>query len=108
MTGETIVIKGEISGNEDLTITGRVEGQITLGGRVLTLAAGSHVKGSVLAGTVIVSGTVDGSVTATSRLEVRNTAVIDGELSAPALFVADGAQVNGIVDMTERQRRAVA
>ena len=59
--GQSIVIKGDISGSEDLVIAGRVEGSITLNGRVLTLAAGSHVVGEIKAGTVVVSGKVDGN-----------------------------------------------
>ena len=108
MNGESIVIKGEISGSEDLTIAGRVEGQISLPGRVLTLAPGSHVAGTIVAGTVVASGEVTGGITAMSRLEVRATAVIDGELSAPSLLIADGAQVNATVDMPILDRRAVA
>jgi cytoskeletal protein CcmA (bactofilin family) len=108
MNGQTIVIKGEISGSEDLTIAGRVEGQINLDGRVLTLAPGSHVKGSILAGTVVASGEVDGSISATARLEIRNTAVIDGDLSAPSLLIAEGATVNATIEMPQQARRAVA
>lgn len=106
--GRTIVIKGEISGAEDLTIAGRVEGQVNLAGRVLTLAPGSQVTGSIVAGTVIASGEVDGSITATARLEVRDTAVIAGELSTPSLLVVEGAQVNATVEMPRREQRAVA
>ncbi len=58
--GQSIVIKGDISGSEDLVIAGRVEGSITLNGRVLTLASGSHVVGEIEAGTVVVSGKVEG------------------------------------------------
>ena len=58
--GQSIVIKGDISGSEDLVIAGRVEGSITLNGRVLTLAAGSHVVGEIEAGTVVVSGQLEG------------------------------------------------
>lgn len=108
MNGQTIVIKGEISGSEDLTIAGRVEGQINLDGRVLTLAPGSHVKGNIVAGTVVASGEVDGSIAATARLEVKNTAVIDGDLSAPSLLIAEGAQVNATIEMPQHPRRAVA
>ena len=106
--GQTIVIKGEISGNEDLTIAGRLEGKINLAGRVLTLAPGSHVKGTVVAGTVLCAGEVDGSITATARLEIRNTAEIFGELNTPSLVVADGATVNATVEMPAADRRAVA
>lgn len=106
--GQTIIIKGEISGSEDLTIAGRVEGKINLEGRVLTLAPGSHVKGTVAAGTVVISGEVEGSISATSRLEVLNTAQVDGDLSAPTLLIADGAQVNATVEMPVGERRKVA
>lgn len=102
ISGRTIVIKGDISGNEDLVIAGRVEGSITLGGRVLTLAPESHVIGTVSAASVIVSGTVEGSIVADERLELRNSAVIDGDLSTPSLVVADGATLNAIVDMPAR------
>jgi cytoskeletal protein CcmA (bactofilin family) len=103
--GQSIVIKGEITGNEDLTIAGRVEGKIQLAGRVLTLAPGSRVQGDVVAGTVVVSGEVEGSISATARLEIRNTAVVDGDLKTPALLVAEGAQLNAKVEMPARDRR---
>ena len=106
--GQTIVIKGEISGSEDLTIAGRVEGQINLAGRVLTLAPGSHVKGTIAAGTVVVSGEVKGSIAATARVEIRDTAVVDGDLTTPRLLIADGANVNATVEMPVGDRRAVA
>jgi len=103
--GQTIVIKGDISGSEDLVISGRVEGSITLNGRVLTLAAGSHVVGEIAAGTVVVSGTVEGSVEAKDRLDVKNTAVIDGTLSTSRLIVADGSQITAEVQMPTREGR---
>ena len=103
--GQTIVIKGEISGDEDLLVAGRVEGKINLGGRVLTLAPGSCVDGDVVAGTVIVSGEVDGTVQATGRLEIRNTAAVEGHLTAPILVITDGAQVSATVEMPARDAR---
>jgi cytoskeletal protein CcmA (bactofilin family) len=104
--GQTIVIKGEISGAEDLVIAGRVEGKIKLDGCVLTLAPGSQVVGDVAAGTVIVSGQIEGTLIASKRLEARATAVIEGELSTPVLLVAEGAQLVASVEMPERQRKA--
>jgi cytoskeletal protein CcmA (bactofilin family) len=106
--GQSIFIKGEITGSEDLTIAGRVEGRIELQGRVLTLAPGSQVTGDIVAGTVVVSGDVEGSIKASARLEVRATAVVDGEMSTPALLMVDGAKVTATVDMPERQRRGLA
>jgi cytoskeletal protein CcmA (bactofilin family) len=103
--GQTIVIKGEVSGDEDLVLAGRVEGKITLPGRVLTLAPGSQINGDVAAGTVIACGRVDGSITASQRLEVRATAVVTGEVSTPSLLIAEGAQVSADVDMPAREAR---
>lgn len=106
--GQSIVIKGDISGNEDLVIAGRVEGSITLEGRVLTLAQGSQVVGEIEAGTVIVSGDVKGTVSAKERLELKNTAVVDGKLNSARLIVADGSNINAQVEMPERKPRLAA
>jgi cytoskeletal protein CcmA (bactofilin family) len=103
--GQSIVIKGDISGSEDLVIAGRVEGSITLEGRVLTLAAGSHVVGEISAGTVVVSGKVDGTIEAATRLDVQKTAVVDGKLSTARLVVADGSQMKALVEMPARKPR---
>ena len=103
--GQSIVIKGDISGSEDLVIAGRVEGSITLDGRVLTLAQGSHVVGEIAAGTVVVSGTVEGTIDAETRLDIKSTAVVGGQLSAARLVVADGSQIKAKVDMPSRDAR---
>jgi cytoskeletal protein CcmA (bactofilin family) len=103
--GQSIVIKGDISGGEDLVIAGRVEGSITLNGRVLTLAAGSHVVGEIEAGTVIVSGKMDGTIDAKDRLDIKSTADVKGQLSTAKLVVADGSQMNAKVDMPQRKAR---
>jgi cytoskeletal protein CcmA (bactofilin family) len=103
--GQSIVIKGEISGAEDLVIAGRVEGTINLDGCVLTLAPGSKVVGDVSAGTVIVSGEIDGTLVATKRLEARSTAVIEGELTTPVLLVVEGATVSAQIEMPARDAR---
>jgi len=105
MNGQSIVIKGEISGAEDLVIAGRVEGKIKLDGCVLTLAPGSQVVGDVSAGTLIVSGQIEGTLVATKRLEVRATAVIEGELTTPVLLVAEGANVSAQIEMPAREAR---
>jgi cytoskeletal protein CcmA (bactofilin family) len=108
INGQSIVIKGDISGSEDLVIAGRVEGSIALDGRVLTLAAGSHVVGTVTAAAVVVSGTIEGSIEAADRLEIKETAVIEGDLSTPRLLVADGAHLKADIDMPARGARKPA
>lgn len=103
-TGASIVIKGDIAAAEDFVVAGRVEGHIHLEAGVLTLAPGSHVVGEVVVPTVVVNGHIEGNLAATQLLDVRATAVIQGDLTAPALAVADGAQVTGRVEMPARQR----
>jgi cytoskeletal protein CcmA (bactofilin family) len=103
--GQSIVIKGDISGSEDLVISGRVEGSINLDGRVLTLAAGCHVVGEIAAGTVIVAGTAEGTIDAKTRLEIRNTATVDGDLTTPTLVMMDGSQVTATIEMPARERK---
>jgi cytoskeletal protein CcmA (bactofilin family) len=104
--GASIVIKGELTAAEDVAIAGRVEGRIRLEAGVLTLAAGSHIVGDIAAGTVLVDGHIQGNLAASERLDVRATAVIQGDLTARALAVADGAQVTGRVEMPAAQRAA--
>jgi cytoskeletal protein CcmA (bactofilin family) len=106
--GQSIVIKGDISGGEDLVIAGRVEGSITLNGRVLTLAAGSHVVGEVEAGTVIVSGKMNGTIEAKDRLDIKSTAEVQGQLSTAKLIIADGSQMKAKIEMPARKARLAA
>jgi len=104
--GQTIVIKGEVSGEEDLFIAGRIEGHVHLNGCTLTLAPDSRIVGDVHAGTVVAGGRLEGRIVAATRLEVRATAALQGELSTPSLHIADGAQVRGRVDMPARAARS--
>jgi cytoskeletal protein CcmA (bactofilin family) len=104
-SGQSIVIKGDISGSEDLVIAGRVEGSITLEGRVLTLAEGSHVVGEMSAGTVVISGKAEGTIEAAKRLDIKSTAVVQGQLSTAMLVVADGSQIKAKVEMPARETR---
>lgn len=101
--GQSIVIKGDISGSEDLVIAGRVEGSITLDGRVLTLAVGSHVVGDISAGTVVVSGKIDGTIEAEARLDIKSTAEVQGKLNTARLIVADGSMMKAEVEMPARK-----
>jgi cytoskeletal protein CcmA (bactofilin family) len=97
--GASIVIKGDITGGEDLLVLGRVEGSIRLHAGALSLAAGSHVVGDVMVPAVVVQGHVEGNINATERVEVRATAVIQGTVATPAIVFAEGAQMTGRVEM---------
>ena len=97
--GKSIQIKGDLSGNEDLVIEGNVEGRVDLPNNQLTVGAEGTVAAELHAKTVIVIGHVTGNIQAVERVEVQATGVVDGDVKAPRLIVAEGAVLNGAVTM---------
>ena len=104
--GKSVIIKGDLSGSEDLTIEGQVEGKIELRQNVLTIGANGKIKAAVFAKTVIVQGEVQGDITATERIDIRDAGSVDGDLSAPRIAIADGAHFRGSIDMQKQNGRA--
>ena len=100
--GQSVFVKGEVVSAEDLIIDGRVEGTIKLGGSCLTVGAGAVIQADLTAHTVIIGGIVTGNVTATERLEIRETGSVDGDISAPRLAVRDGAVIRGRIDTASK------
>ncbi len=98
--GKSIVIKGDLSGNEDLVIEGKVEGKVDLPNNRLTLGAGGQVPAQVHAKNVVVIGRVAGNVSAGERLEIQASGIVEGDVEAPRLVVAEGAVLNGSVKMS--------
>lgn len=98
--GQSIVFKGELTGDEDLEIDGRVEGTVNLKNHQLTIGANGNVKAEVTAKSIIVIGQVKGNLTATERIEVQATGVVDGDVRAPRLNVQEGAVLSGSIDMS--------
>jgi cytoskeletal protein CcmA (bactofilin family) len=97
--GKSVIIKGDLSGSEDLTIEGQVEGKIELRQNVLTIGPNGKIKAAVFAKAVIVQGEVVGDITATERVDIRDAGSVDGDLSAPRIAIADGAHFRGSIDM---------
>ena len=98
--GQSIVFKGELAGDEDLEIEGEVEGSVDLKSHQLTIGANGNLKAEVIAKSIIVIGQVKGNLTATERIEVQATGVVEGDIKAPRLNVQDGAVLNGTIDMS--------
>jgi cytoskeletal protein CcmA (bactofilin family) len=97
--GKSVVIKGELSGSEDLTIEGHVEGRIDLKGNVLTIGPNGKIKAEVFAKAVIVLGEVVGNVTASEKVDIRDNGSVDGDIISPRVAIAEGAHFRGSVDM---------
>src|SRR5881296_3942345 len=101
--GKSVVIKGELNGSEDLTIEGHVEGTIQLRDHVLTIGPNGRIKAQVFAKSVIVLGEVNGNVTASDKVDIRDNGSVDGDIVSPRVAIAEGAHFRGSVDM---QRKA--
>ncbi|HEX5473033.1 MAG TPA: polymer-forming cytoskeletal protein [Vicinamibacterales bacterium] len=97
--GKSVVIKGELSGSEDLTIEGHVEGKIELRQNVLTIGPNGRIKAQVFAKSVVVLGEVTGNVTATEKVDIRDNGAVDGDIAAPRVAIAEGAHFRGSIDM---------
>ena len=100
--GKSVVIKGELNGSEDLTIEGHVEGKIELKDHVLTIGPNGRIKAQVLAKSVIVLGEVNGNVTATEKVDIRDGGSVDGDIISPRVAIAEGAHFRGTVDMQRK------
>jgi cytoskeletal protein CcmA (bactofilin family) len=97
--GKSIYVKGELSGNEDLVIDGKVEGKIVLAGHSVTIGQSGTVTAEIQAKAVVVHGQVKGNVTAEDRVEVAATGTMQGDVRAPRVVLADGAKFRGSIDM---------
>ena len=100
--GKSVVIKGELNGSEDLTIEGHVEGKIELKDHVLTIGPNGKIKAQVFAKAVIVLGEVNGNVTATEKVDIRDGGSVDGDIISPRVAIAEGAHFRGSVDMQRK------
>jgi cytoskeletal protein CcmA (bactofilin family) len=100
--GKSVVIKGELNGSEDLTIEGHVEGKIELKDHVLTIGPNGKIKAQVFAKAVIVLGEVNGNVTATEKVDIRDGGSVDGDIVSPRVAIAEGAHFRGAVDMQRK------
>lgn len=97
--GASLLVKGEISGSEDLLIDGSVEGTVRLDGQKLTIGPNARVNADIIAGEVMVSGNLKGSIHANGRIEIRNDGSVTGDLITPQVFIEEGAWFKGSIDI---------
>jgi cytoskeletal protein CcmA (bactofilin family) len=97
--GPSINIVGDVTGEEDLTILGRVEGKIDLPKHSVTIGQGARVKADVHAKAVSVAGEVHGNLVASEQIVIRKTATMLGNLAAPRVGLEDGCCFRGSVEM---------
>ncbi len=101
--GKSVVVKGELSGSEDLIVDGEVEGSITLRGQSLTIGPNGRVRANVEARNVIIHGRVDGNIHASDRVDLRKSATLSGDIATARISIEDGAFFKGGIDIQKSE-----
>ncbi|MBZ5646376.1 MAG: polymer-forming cytoskeletal protein [Acidobacteriia bacterium] len=97
--GKSVLVKGELSGSEDLYLDGEVEGSIELRDHSLIVGPHGRVRANVHARDIVVHGKVDGNVRGTERVELKKSAVLVGDISTQRIIIEDGAFFKGAIDI---------
>lgn len=97
--GPKIMFKGELTGEEDLLIQGKVEGSIDLKGNHLTIGSQGVIKANVAARTITVEGSVEGDIVAAEHIAIKSASRVKGNLKAERVTLEDGAKFRGSIDM---------
>jgi cytoskeletal protein CcmA (bactofilin family) len=97
--GKSVVIRGELSGEEDLTMDGNIEGTITLAGNRLTIGPNAKVLADVKVRDVVIFGSLKGNINATGRVDLRQSALVSGDILASRLSIEENATLKGRVEL---------
>ena len=97
--GKTILIKGDISGQEDVYVDGQIEGSVQLLGNSLTIGPNGRVHASVAAKSVTVGGSLEGNIQASERTEMRKSAVVNGDVQTRRIAIEEGAFFKGKLEI---------
>lgn len=106
--GKSVVVKGDLSGSEDLYVDGNVEGSIELRNNSLTVGPNGKIKATVSAKTVVVLGKIEGAVTASDRVELKKSAIVNGDITTQRIAIEEGAAFQGKVDIQRESGKAAS
>ena len=107
--GKSVMIKGELSGSEDLTLYGRMEGSVKLPEYTLTIGPEADIRAEISAKSVVIMGGVTGNVLAGERVEIRSSGSVTGDITSPKFAIQDGGCLRGKVATSKadaKQQRA--
>ncbi len=104
--GRSVVLTGELSGNEDFLIEGEFEGNIKLRDCCLIVGPYGRVKAEIQASQVIVFGSVDGKITARERIDLRKTSHVVGDLISAVVAMEEGAYMKGTIEVLREDANA--
>jgi cytoskeletal protein CcmA (bactofilin family) len=102
----TMRVTGEISGNEDLLVDGKVEGPISMGEHRLTVGHNGHVTGGLVAREIMIGGKVDGNQNVVSEsIEIKKDASVIGNVKTRRIVIEDGAGFKGSIEIEESSKQ---
>ena len=108
LIGRSITIRGDVTGDEDLVIQGRVEGSIDLTQHTVTVGDHGEVTAAISGRVVTIEGRVVGNIDGGEQVTLRSSAFVQGDITAPRVVLENGARFRGLVDMGEVEDRGRA
>lgn len=102
--GKSVIVKGELSGSEDLYLDGEVEGTIELRDHTLIVGPNGRIKAHISAREIVLHGKAEGNVTGSERVELKKSCVLVGDIRTQRIVIEDGAFFKGSVDL-ERENK---
>ena len=106
--GTSIVIAGELSASEDLTLYGQMDGRVTLPNHTLTIGLNADIRAAIAAKAVVIMGTVTGNIRAGETVAIRATGSVIGDIVSPRLAIEDGGRLHGKVEIPSSPKATVA
>jgi cytoskeletal protein CcmA (bactofilin family) len=97
--GKSVIIRGDLSGHEDLYIDGDIEGTITLKESRLTIGPNAQIRADINVGDVVIFGKLGGNIHATGRVDLRQSASVKGDIFAGRLSIEESAVLSGRVEL---------
>jgi len=97
--GGSVTLRGELNGNEDLTIEGQFEGTLNLQDHCVTIGQHGQVKADITARQVVVSGKLNGKINARDKIEIRRTGSVTGDLVSAGVAIEEGAYFKGSIEI---------
>ena len=104
LVGKGVEVRGDISFTEGLRVEGRVLGSIVSENGMLIIDESARLEAQVDVGVCVISGVVEGNVTAKHRVEIHKSSRVRGDVTTPVLLVEEGAVINGSVGMNQDTR----
>ncbi len=104
--GKSVVVRGELSGSEDLYVDGEVEGSIELHDHSLVVGPNGRIRANVHANDITIHGKVDGNLHGTERVELKKSAVLVGDIKTQRIVIEEGAYFKGGIDIQKDSAKA--